>query len=239
MSTMYRLFTYSGFNYNENKRRYYIDVHQRKDVVRDRNDRFLVDGFKAEHRCYRWVQIKESITIELEAKHSNFPLNCSYGFTNQVLLEQYREYHVDTHLSLTQFIEEKHTIFSGNLSVRFDTNERSMMLIRVMEDICDVLMIRGFQAREFDAGLGSLLPLSVITRVNMNRLGTNYKSEEDAKLIFNSVSKTDLTNDPTLRYFRAGVNKDDYWNSSHMKIKLEDALDCLVVIFPQFNFKFF
>ena len=58
MSTMYRWFNYLGFNYNENKRSYYTDRHEREDVVRDRNDTFLVDDFKAERCCYHWVQIK-------------------------------------------------------------------------------------------------------------------------------------------------------------------------------------
>ena len=78
---------------------------------------------------------------------------------------------------------------------------------------------------------------SVMSIFNMNRQRKNYKSEEDVTLIFNSATKKDLTNDPTLRYFKAGVNKDVYWNSSYAKKKLEDVLDFLVVIFSQFDFK--
>ena len=59
-STVFRWMRYLGYNYNDNKRSYYTDGHEREDVVRDRNDRFLVSYFKAKLQCYRWVQITDA-----------------------------------------------------------------------------------------------------------------------------------------------------------------------------------
>ena len=33
------------------------------------------------------------------------------------------------------------------------------------------------------------------------------------------------------------MNKDGYWNSSHIKIQLEDIIYCLLVLFPDFDYK--
>ena len=65
----------------------------------------------------------------------------------------------------------------------------------------------------------------------MNRREESYKSEEDAKLIFKSANTKDITDDSTLQYFKDRINKNDHWNSSHMKIQLGYVLDCLVVIY--------
>ena len=56
-STTRRWLKYLGFNYDENKRSYYTDEHEREDVVIDRNERFLVKYCEFELRTYRWVQI--------------------------------------------------------------------------------------------------------------------------------------------------------------------------------------
>ena len=44
--------------------------------------------------------------------------------------------------------------------------------------------------------------------------------------------KPDITDDPTLRFFEAGVNKEGYWTNSHVKIQLKDVMDCLSVVLP-------
>ena len=49
---------------------------------------------------------------------------------------------------------------------------------------------------------------------------------------------SNFTDNPTLRYFRSGVNKDRYWNSSHTNIQFEDTIDCLSSLFPNCNYLF-
>ena len=97
-------------------------------------------------------------------------------------------------------------------------------------------MISGFQSREFGLGLRDLLTKEILDQINSNRRGQKYISEIDAMLVKNKIEKGDLTDDPALRFFDAGVNKDGYWTNSHLKIQLEDLYDCLSVIFPNFDF---
>ena len=42
ISTVWRCMIFLGYNYDENKKCYYTDGHERPDVVADRNDRFLI-----------------------------------------------------------------------------------------------------------------------------------------------------------------------------------------------------
>ena len=65
-----------------------------------------------------------------------------------------------------------------------------------------------------------------------------YKAENDATLVYNSVLKKDITDDPLLRYFHAGMNREGYWNNSHMKVQLEGGFDLLEYLFPSFDFVF-
>ena len=55
MSTVWRWLVYLGYKYDENKKSYYTDGHEREDVVKDRNKRFLIKYFIAERRAHRWV----------------------------------------------------------------------------------------------------------------------------------------------------------------------------------------
>jgi hypothetical protein len=38
--------------------------------------------------------------------------------------------------------------------------------------------------------------------------------------------------------FRSGVQHEGYWNSSHAKLQLEDAVDAISTIFPQVDYAF-
>jgi hypothetical protein len=44
--------------------------------------------------------------------------------------------------------------------------------------------------------------------------------------------------DSCLAFFRTGVQHERYWNGSHAKLQLEDVVDALTTIFPQFNLVF-
>ena len=116
-----------GFKYSENKRSYYTDGHEREDVVRDRNDRFIVDYFEAELQWYHWVQIKLEIATSLEQELGNFRTNCSYEHEENGV--KFREYHVDTHVCLLQYISDTNTQYGEKLSVRRDKSKRSMMVM--------------------------------------------------------------------------------------------------------------
>jgi hypothetical protein len=48
----------------------------------------------------------------------------------------------------------------------------------------------------------------------------------------------DLVDSPFLKSFRYGKNHEGYWTNRHMKLQLEDVVDCLRVAFPDFDFLF-
>ena len=47
----------------------------------------------------------------------------------------------------------------------------------------DILMISGFQSREFGLGFGDLLSPMILSKINEKRKGCKYISVDDAKLI--------------------------------------------------------
>ena len=51
-STVYLWLKNLGYEYDENKRCYYTDGHEREDVILDREERFLGDYFNLEQRSY-------------------------------------------------------------------------------------------------------------------------------------------------------------------------------------------
>jgi hypothetical protein len=82
-----------------------------------------------------------------------------------------------------------------------------------------------------------------IDEVNLNQ--NTYVSEDNAIDLHGSTTKQKLTKDdfnndilnsPFLKMFQYGQSHDGYWTNRHMKLQLEDVVDCLKVSFPQFDF---
>ena len=71
--------------------------------------------------------------------------------------------------------------------------------------------------------------------MNSKRKGERYACVEDAKPILDTELKSDIKDDPALRYSEAGVNKDGYWTNSHFKIQVKDLTDCLKVLYCNFD----
>ena len=111
-SSSYRWITELGFIYNEQKQCYYIDGHDREDVVENRNV-LIKKYFKLELECYRWVQILKSIAEQLENEETNLPKNCSYQYVDSQGNEM-REYHVDTNNVLENYIHPNNQKYGGN-----------------------------------------------------------------------------------------------------------------------------
>ena len=261
MNTTWRWMHHLGLSYDENRRCYYTDGHERPDVVDDRDNRFLDVYFNYEIRTHRWVQITDSVATELEKSMKQFPLNCYHSYIHDDI--PHREYHVDCHPCLHKYINSECLIYGGNLSVRKDPATRPLMLVGQDESTYhqyifskkywkvkggtnfilpkqqgDSLMISGYQSREFGLGLGSMLTTEMRNKINFARRGKKYNSADDAELILGSSYKGDLEDDPTLRFFSAGANREGYWSNSHAKIQLEDVYDVLSIIFPDFDFIF-
>ena len=99
-------------------------------------------------------------------------------------------------------------------------------------------MLIWFQSRETGIGIGSLLTPRIMKSINDKRRGNKHVSVNDARLIDNDEFKHDIVDDLLLRYLRAGINRDGYWNNSHTTLQVEYITKCLIVIFPSFSFKF-
>ena len=120
----------------------------------------------------------------------------------------FREYHIDTNDCLQGKVLDENIIYGANLSIRRDTTKKPLMIIGqdessfhqyifakkswkgmkglsqlVPKSVGEVMMISGYQSREFGLGLGQLLTDDVIKEVNRQRLGTKYLSKNDSKLL--------------------------------------------------------
>ena len=175
-----------------------------------------------------------------------------------------REYHVDTHPSLLEkFVNPEDVQYGGSLSVRKPPGARPVIFVGQDESVFHQYsfpkkqwmgpkgnhlilpkgegegeMGVGFQACEF--GLGLFLTDCQRQQINANQEKTNYISKWEAKVINGNSLKPPTSQDenPTLKFFRLGVNHDGYWTGSHMKLLVEDVVDCLIVVYPQFDFLF-
>jgi hypothetical protein len=261
-STVWRWMQRLGYKYSETKKCYYVDGHENEENITARK-RFIAEYWRNEIRAHRWVQLTEEEAQELEDDPKDKdPLRKDiYHRYIQEDGAAMREDHVDMHLCLMEFVRPELLQYGGNLSVRRSPGSRAVMFIGQDESAFhqfifpkkqwvgpdgtrlilpkgagEGLMASGFQAREF--GLG--LPMTATQRaeVNSRREGKSYKNTWDAESLQGTAKKSPIEDDPLLRWFRFGANHDGYWLNSHMKLQLEDVIDCLAVVYPQFDFIF-
>ena len=76
--------------------------------------------------------------------------------------------------------------------------------------------------------------------MNIRRQGQKYADEEAAEDIYRTALKQPLVSDksPFLVLFEYGENKEGYWNYNKMVLQLEDAVDVLQVMHPDFDYVF-
>jgi hypothetical protein len=78
-----------------------------------------------------------------------------------------------------------------------------------------------------------------LERVNVKPRGKVYLDSKGAALEIQKVpGKPDLTESPSVKYFHIGVQNEGYWNSFHMTLQLEDIIDCMQVLYPEFDVVF-
>ena len=41
-----------------------------------------------------------------------------------------------------------------------------------------------------------------------------------------------------MQYINYGYGKDGYWTYRHMVLQIEDCVDCLVLLYPEFDYEF-
>lgn len=103
----------------------------------------------------------------------------------------------------------------------------------------DGYMLSAFVSREF--GFGRVLTKEELDQVNAARraVGRNtYVDKHAAKEVLGTINKSDLKESPLVKYLYIGASNEGYWNSFHMSVQFEDVVDCLQVLYPEFQFVF-
>jgi hypothetical protein len=100
-------------------------------------------------------------------------------------------------------------------------------------------MLSAFVSREF--GFGRQLTDIELAKINNETRQTNgatYTDTQAAMEILGTINKAPFTESPFVKYLYIGVNNEGYWNSFHMSLQFEDVVDCLRVLYPNFDFVF-
>ncbi|KAG7367752.1 hypothetical protein IV203_030423 [Nitzschia inconspicua] len=202
-----------GMKYANHKKSYYVDGHEREDVVTSRKlfcKRYLVD---LEPRCLRWIQITKEKASELQSLSMDFGHEYMEG---DIKMVEFHEDYIDkAGMDLTQFEKKQ--------SVRAPPNSPPLEFIGQDDRL---------------TGFGREMSTDELQKVNEQRLNKTYWDGEAALEVLKSTSKPPLTASPFVRKLLIGINNEGYWNSNHMAVQFEDVVDCLKVLYPSHEFVF-
>ena len=97
-------------------------------------------------------------------------------------------------------------------------------------------MVSAFQSHE--TGFSINISETQLGEINHAHWGQHYVDKDAAMAIHGHTAKKELLHSPFVVYFELGANNEGYWTYNHMAIQFEDCVDCLEVIYPQFDFAF-
>jgi hypothetical protein len=270
-TTVLRWMKFLGYTFDGRRKCYYCDGHENPEQQEYRR-KFIRTYLSYEIRSYRWVQItkQQAEALEADLKQPLMKGISPYSWIENDVQEnetEWREYHVDCHPRLFEFVSNENKNFGGDLSCRKPNEARPIIFIG--QDECvfsqysfssktwkgpkgesklvpksegESLMISGFQSRVFGLGLGREITNDEHQQINARRNLPEYNeylSAEAAMELNGTVKKEDLPkSDPFLRKFELGKDKDGYWNYFRMSLQLEDVVDCLVILYPDCDFVF-
>ena len=100
------------------------------------------------------------------------------------------------------------------------------------------VMISAFQCREL--GILRIEDISAedLVRINMYRRKSHYQDKEAAVKVNKLSTKPALSESPFIVRFNYGANEDGYWTYDHMFLQLEDCVDVIKVLYPDFDIMF-
>jgi hypothetical protein len=166
------------------------------------------------------------------------------------------EYHVDSS-KLFQDDADKETWLSGHLSVHIEMDKPLIIFGHdesifqqyhmtksawvapngttslVPKDDGQGLMISTFQSHEF--GFGMEICEEDLQKINEWRKGQKYVDETAAVSKKGTALKKDLKHSPFIVEFEYRANNEGCWSYKHMVLQLEDYVDYLQVLTPQFD----
>ncbi|KAI2509788.1 hypothetical protein MHU86_4641 [Fragilaria crotonensis] len=245
-----------GFCYDTRKKSFYVDGHEREDVVSNRTQFCATYLKELEPYCNRWVQISKSKAMTLP----NVDVEMGHSYFDIIQDEEHIEFHVDY---WNRFGAEGTERINPSRSIRVSSNARPIMIIGQDESVFaqylmgaktwvgpngqrpllpksegDGFMLSAFVSREF--GFGRQLTEIELEQINRERrpTGATYTDVHAAMEILGTPNKAALTESPFVKYLYIGVNNEGYWNSYHMSLQFEDVIDCLKVLYPSFDLVF-
>ncbi|KAI2500095.1 hypothetical protein MHU86_14362 [Fragilaria crotonensis] len=236
----------------------------RPNVVFHRNEFCTKYLSKLEPRTHRWIQVRRE-TVEKwksEKRISDDVGGQGYSYQEQPSGKEMIEFHVDDFDFLHSVAEEMgFGMFGGNLSVRKPLGLKPLMIFGQDESVFNQfllksrqwvgplgqrpllpktdgmsLMLSAIQSRE--TGFGVPISRIQMEEINETRRGHNYVDLDAAIAVHGQVSKKDLEESPFVVSFELGANNEGYWTYNHMSMQFEDCVDCIKVIYPQFDFVF-
>jgi len=251
-TTVWRWMRHIGFTYDRRKKSFYVDGHERSDVLSKRKTFCWTYLQELEPKCKRWMRIMRSLKEALGDALSDRPC---FEFIHDGI--QMCEYHTDD----VEDIEEVSLNFPLTTSVRVAPNTRPLIILG--QDECvfsqhlfgqkqwvtptgqwpimpktegDIYMLSTLQCRDF--GFGRPLTEDELSRVNDSRCQgpqSDYIDVDAAKSINKTAKKPLLLESPFVKYIHVGINNDGCWNSMHMSLQLEDVADCMKVLYSNFD----
>ena len=262
LSTTWRWLRRLGFTYDTRKKSFFVDGHERPNVIFRRNEFCTLYLTKLEPRAHRWIQVTAE-TVEEWKREKKISEDDDRGY-NYITDDNKNmvEFHVDDLDLLHEHAASMgFSSFGGNLSVRKARGEKALMIFGQDESVYSQfllgsrqwvgplgqrpllpktdglsLMISALQSRE--TGFGVEISRVQMEEINESRHGKTYVDVDAAMAIHGQAAKKDLKKSPFVVYFELGANNEGYWTYNHMAIQFEDCVDCLRVLYPHFDFAF-
>ena len=258
LSTTWQWMHLLGFKHDAKKKSLGVDGHERDDVVANRTEfckRFLTEF---EPYCKHWVQLP---LIEAANMKKDVDIRFGYSYFDIVAGKQMIEFHIDYWKRRITQVPQIHQQKEATTSVRVPSqNAKPIMIIGQDESMFaqyllgsktwvgpkgqrpllpksegDGYMLSAFVSSAF--GFGRELTEAELVRINRERRGVDktYTDTVAAMEILKTTKKPMLVDSPFVKYFYIGANNEGFWNSYHMSLQFEGVVDCVQVLYPEYE----
>jgi hypothetical protein len=256
--TIYRWMRLLGFKYEQRRKCYYVDGHEKPETKAYRK-KFVRRYFEYERMMHRWIQMELIDKLKLE-EEEGIELAHGYQYVDPKTKVMMVEFHVDDHHSFQDKMNST-TRFGGNPSIQKPIDKKNIICFgqdeAIMKQYCFTtkawtapsgqkaivpkdegvgVMISAFVSREF--GFGMDLTEEQLQKVNQRRQGKKYSDEAAAKETRGKAEKQPLTSSPFVIEFEYGANNQGYWKYDHMILQFEDCIDVVTTLWPEFDYVF-
>ena len=226
-----------GFKYQARKKNYFVDAHERPDVVKDRYA-FIEQYLALEFRMHRWIQLEEDDDALKEMYADTLKEEEGHKYISEDGIPMI-EFHVNDHKKLMEMANEDRNKypFGGSLSVRKPAGTKPLIVFGQDEAIMKQyqfttrawtgpngeraltpkdegrgIMISALVSPEF--GFGIEMTPELTDEVNRLRLreGERYKDSKAAIVVYGTDLKEplDYNENPFIIKFDYGANADGY-----------------------------